>query len=287
MFLLIRMSAESSASNKQRKRKYYDNQVTAFSKRRKQEKVTTDMRGILISCNSGNEAKAVREAYDLCNEYYKEDTDVQTQLESNSNDLSEQLKLELDDLKSEKIKEFQSVDSGAKHFVFIQCNIDISPRIFVERIFRSFIENKISRTRFIMRFIPISHICRADIIDIKKTIPHLLNGNSELFHDKPTKYKIFYQCRNNAIICRSSAIELIILAVEEQKMNLYPDYSNPEFVIIVEVIASKCFIGLVRYHKEFSKYNLNELNLKNETQTQTQTESKEPVEIIENCVAES
>ena len=264
------MSSECSYVSAKRKRKHYVDYSHDSSKKMKRDRISSGMKGILISCNNGNEGKAVREAYDLCNEFYKQETEVQSIPETNSNDLSQQLKLELEELKSsDKVKEFQSIDSGAKNLIFIQFNIELSPRILTERIFDSFIEMKTTGTRFMLKFIPISHICQADILEIKKTIPKVLKENSDLFTGKRTKYTVHYKCRNNPVICRASVLDMINLAVSGEKVNLFPTYSDSEFGIIVEIIASKCCIGLVRFYNRYSKYNINELSQKHSAEVDT------------------
>ena len=264
------MSAECSSVSAKRKRKHFVDYSHDSSKKMKRDKIACGMKGILISCNNGNEGKAVREAYDLCNEFYKQESEERSIPETNSNDLSEQLKLELEELKSsEKVKEFHSIDSGAKNLIFIQFNIELSPRVIAERIFDSFIETKTTRTRFILKFIPISYICQADILDIKKTIPKVLKENSNLFTGKPAKYTVQYKCRNNPVICRTSVLDMINLAVSDEKVKLFPSYSDSEFGIIVEIIASKCCIGLVRFYDEYSKYNINQLNQKHSVEVET------------------
>ena len=264
------MSAECTYVSAKRKRKHYVDYSHESSKKMKRDKISCGMKGILLSCNNGNGGKAVREAYDLCNEFYNQDTEVQSIPETNSNDLSDQLKLELEELKSSnKVKEFQSIDSGAKNIIFIKFNIEISPRMITEQIFNSFIETKTTRTRFILKFIPISHICQADILDIKKTIPKVLKENSNLFTGKRTKYTVHYKCRNNPVICRTSVLDMINLAVSGEKANLFPSYSDSEFGIIVEIIASKCCIGFVRFYNEYSKYNINELSQKHSVEVET------------------
>ena len=282
------MSLENEASSREtsrRKRKRYVDYTQSNSKKRRLDKISTEMRGVLISCSNGSERKAVREAYDLCNEFYKEDSTIEDT--SRSNDLSEQLKTELEGLKSgQDIKQFKSVDSGAKNLVFIQFSIDLSPRVLTERIFDSFLENQITRTRFILKFLPISHICHADIINIKKTIPHVLKANSELLNGKPTKYSISYKCRHNDEISRTSVLEMIKIAVSEERLNLIPSYSSPELVIVVQVITSKCCIGIVRNYEQYAKYNINEVSQKNSKITDSG--SKDAPQLVDKgCVPES
>lgn len=241
------------------KRKHYiDYSQVSSAKRHKREKLMHDMKGILISCNNGNGGKATREAYDLCNEFSNCETTLD---EVDSNDLSGELERELKDLKSsQSLRPFKSIDSGAKNIIFIRFeNIESSPRLLVERIFDDFLESKITRTRFIEKFIPISLICRADIFDIKKAIPRLLKEESQLLTDNSNKYSIYYRCRNNNEICRMSVIEMVNLAILEEKFKLLPTRSNPTIGIIIEVIASKCCLGLVRHYERYTKYNINEM----------------------------
>ena len=274
--------AVSSGPGRRKRKRYVD--YTHNPKRRRLDKMSTEMRGVLISCNNGSERRAVREAYDLCNEFYKEESAIEDTPQSN--DLSLQLKTELDSLKSDgDIKQFQSVDSGAKNLVFIKFSIDLSPRVLTERIFNSFLESKITQTRFILKFIPISHICHADIVDIKKTISRVLKANSELFNGRPTKYTIGYKCRYNDVICRTSVLEMINLAVSEEKLNLIPSYSNPELVIIVQVITSKCCLGIVRNYERYAKYNINELSQKNHNTKDVESEDA-PKTVEKDCVPE-
>ena len=279
----IENTAVGSGSGRRKRKQYIDHTQGNGSKKRRLDKISTEMRGVLISCNNGSERRAVREAYDLCNEFYKEQSTVEET--PRSSDLSEQLRTELAGLKSGgDIKQFQSVNSGAKNLVFIQFSIDLPPRILTERIFDSFLENRTTSTRYILKFFPISDVCHADLINIKKTIPRVLKANSELFTGKPTKYSICYKCRYNDVMCRTSVLEMIDIAVSGEKLNLIPSYSSPELVIVVQVIASKCCIGIVRNYEQYAKYNISELSQKLSKITDLQDTSKT---VEKDCVPES
>ena len=121
---------------------------------------------ILLTCNN-REKEAVREAYNLLNEYKEKivgpPTDSSAQDESDDSgqdsdgDIEAALEKEKADLNKERSKkpserEFQVVDSGARNCIFIKTSLDC-PEKLMEEIISDLEETKKLKSRYILRFV--------------------------------------------------------------------------------------------------------------------------------------
>ncbi|NWI69687.1 THUM1 protein, partial [Todus mexicanus] len=227
------------------------------------------MRGILITCNM-NERKCVGEAYSLLGEYGdrlygpEQFSDHEERLsgserEEDEDDVEAALKKEVGQIRAsteQKLRRFQSVESGANNVVFIRTR-GIEPENLVHHILQDMHTTKKKKTRVILRMLPISGTCKAFMEDMKKYTETFF----EPWFKAPNKgtFQIVYKARNNSHMSREEVIKELAGIVgslnPENKVNL----NNPQYTIVVEIIKNVCCLSVVKDYVLFRKYNLQEV----------------------------
>ncbi|CAM4522367.1 unnamed protein product [Lepidochelys kempii] len=225
------------------------------------------MQGILITCNM-NERKCVGEAYSLLNEYgdllygpekFTNQDDRLSGSEEEEDDVEAALKKEVDQIRTsneQKLRRFQSVESGANNVVFIR-TLGVEPEKLVHHILMDLHTTKKKKTRVILRMLPISGTCKAFMEDMKKY--------SETFFEPwfkaPNKgtFQIVYKARNNSHMSREEVIKELAGIVGSLNPENKVDLNNPQYTIVVEIIKNVCCLSVVKDYVLFRKYNLQEV----------------------------
>ncbi|XP_044289077.1 THUMP domain-containing protein 1 [Varanus komodoensis] len=232
------------------------------------------MCGILITCNM-NERKCVAEAYSLLGEYGEQlygpeqfadqDEDRLSGNEEEDKEVEEDddaeasLKKEVDQIRTsseQKLRRFQSVESGANNVVFIR-TLGVEPEKLVHHILKDMHTTKKKKTRVILRMLPVSGTCKAFVEDMKRYSETFL----EPWFKSPQKgtFQIVYKARNNSHLSRVKVINELAGVVGQLNPENKVDLSNPEFTIVVEIIKSICCLSVVKDYILFRKYNLQEV----------------------------
>ncbi|XP_042294621.1 THUMP domain-containing protein 1 [Sceloporus undulatus] len=233
------------------------------------------MCGILITCNM-NERKCVAEAYSLLGEYGEQlygpeqftdqeesrlsgHEEEEEEEEEEEDDAEAALKKEVDQIRTsteQKLRRFQSVESGANNVVFIR-TLGVEPEKLVHHILKDMHTTKKKKTRVILRMLPVSGTCKAFVEDMKRY--------SETFFEpwfkSPQKgtFQIVYKARNNSHLSRVKVINELAGVVGHLNPENKVDLNNPEFTIVVEIIKNICCLSVVKDYVLFRKYNLQEV----------------------------
>ncbi|KFQ99776.1 THUMP domain-containing protein 1, partial [Nipponia nippon] len=242
------------------------------------QQLEAGMRGIPITCNM-NERKCVGEAYSLLGEYGdllygpEQFSDHEERLsgserEEDEDDVEAALKKEVGQIRAsmeQKLRRFQSVESGANNVVFIRTR-GIEPENLVHHILKDMHATKKKKTRVILRMLPISGTCKAFIEDMKKYTETFF----EPWFKAPNKgtFQIVYKARNNSHMSREEVIKELAGIVGSLNPENKVDLNNPQYTIVVEIIKNVCCLSVVRDYVLFRKYNLQEVVKSNKEDTQ-------------------
>ncbi|KAF7284974.1 hypothetical protein GWI33_012755 [Rhynchophorus ferrugineus] len=221
-----------------------------------------NLKGFLCSCNN-REKDCIREAYNILNKYAdilwpeQPQTSEKHPVDSKSDEIEDELRKELDQLKNNKDKKrFQVVDSGAKNFLFIQTTVD-DPVKLAEHIMNDICEKKGQESKFLLRLIPIEVTCKAYVKDIEQSFGQLCE---KYFSSTPKTFSIVFNHRNNNSVSRDDVIKNIADMVskmgEEKKLEHKVDLKNAEVSIVIEIIRGFAFLAVVPNFIKFKKYNL-------------------------------
>lgn len=127
-------------------------------------------KGFLVTCNF-KERDAIRECYQLLNEYnkkYQEDTEDLQKPDEDVDDIASQLETQIVKTKlesKERAHKFQSIDTGVQNCIFIKSSVDDVLKLGTD-IIRDLAETKIKKTKVTLRLLPIEIVCKAKMEDI-------------------------------------------------------------------------------------------------------------------------
>ncbi|GLV43830.1 uncharacterized protein CBL_11590 [Carabus blaptoides fortunei] len=242
--------------NKRKKSNYYS------QKKRKEHILEPGLKGFLCTCNF-REKECIKESYyllnlfaDILNEKINPNPVTGVVKDSNSyDDISDDLSREISSLKSEKLKRFQAIDSGAKNVIFIKTTIERPVELVLE-IISDIILSKQQKTRFLYRLLPIEVTCKANITDIKVSMEKLI---CKYFSGEPKSYAIIFNYRNNFQMNRDEIISEIANLIASKNSKHVVNLKNADLSVMVEVIRGICMLSVVPNYMKYKKYNLIQL----------------------------
>ncbi|XP_009647814.1 THUMP domain-containing protein 1 [Egretta garzetta] len=188
--------------------------------------------------------------------------------EEDEDDVEAALKKEVGQIRAsteQKLRRFQSVESGANNVVFIRTQ-GIEPENLVHHILKDMHATKKKKTRVILRMLPISGTCKAFMEDMKKYTETFF----EPWFKAPNKgtFQIVYKARNNSHMSREEVIKELAGIVGSLNPENKVDLNNPQYTIVVEIIKNVCCLSVVKDYVLFRKYNLQEVVKSNKDDAQ-------------------
>ena len=242
-----------------------------------------DMKGFLLTCNN-REREAVREGYNLLNEYADKifgpeikNTDLNDEDEEDIDAALDKEKATLQAVndKARTERRFQQVESGANNCIFIKTVLE-SPGRLVEEIVNDLNETKVQKCRFILRMLPILGTCKAYEKNIEELADRVLPDVVSTTEDR--SYCVLFKARNTGQVSREDVFRVIGDVMRRQPGEWRVDLTCPGLCVVVEVIRTICCIGAVRNFYDRKKYNLVELVKPDTIPEPTETESKDESE---------
>lgn len=214
------------------------------------------------------ENQCMKEAFNILDEYWEKNCsqdnkneikEENTKSSSDDIDIEDELKSELDDLKSDNVKKqkFQKLETGAHGNMFLKINDkSIDPVTLGTTIIEDLYNTKQQKTIHLLRLIPVEITCKAYLDDIGKAFEPLLFKH---FSGEPTSYCIVFNKRNNNNLNRMEVIEFIALLIKEKNFFHSVNLSQAALTIVVEVIKSVCCLSVLPHYQKYKKYNLCEI----------------------------
>lgn len=254
-----------SSIKRKKTKQYYVNQ----HKKNKGDHKTLQvgMKGYLCSCNN-REKECLREAYNLLNKYY-DVIRTKTDKEEIKEEVEDELKAEIEVLKSLTTARFQAIDSGAKNLIFVKANVENHEEI-IELLVKDLKETKMAQTRYLLRIVPIETVCKATVEDIKNHIGPFLDKH---FIETSKTFGIIFNSRNNNSLSKDEVIKQVAEMVHERNVANKVNLLHAEISIIIEVIKGYALLSIIPYYIEHKKYHT--LKLCEEQAVTVTRESKE------------
>ncbi|WFC99444.1 hypothetical protein MYAM1_002188 [Malassezia yamatoensis] len=159
--------------------------------------------------------------------HYNKKSPSNTTANAEQCDIESQIRGELADLHAPRKHRsgVMYLDTDTECLCFVQCSPPVSARATVHRILQDVLKTGESRSRYIQRLAPVDKLCRAEQDAIRLTATKVL---SDFFSsDQP---------RTNG----------------GHKANL----TQPDVVILVEVLKNVCGIGVVGNYEQMGKFNV-------------------------------
>ncbi|XP_023345775.1 THUMP domain-containing protein 1 [Eurytemora carolleeae] len=264
-------------SSKRKNKSYYANASKKARYAGQGRMLAENMRGFLLTCNN-REKEAVREAYNLFNEYadslYGSDKTNQGMKGEMINKEEEKVKVEEEEEEVEDIeaafekekenlvkkrkeeKRFQMVESGANNCIFIKTTLQ-NPTELVNKLVEEIHETKANKARYILRLIPVLGTCKAyekNMIELGQSVLKEPFAGAT----SPT-FAIIFKTRNNNQVTRDDTIQTFAKVVRDLNPAAKVEFKDPDICIIIEIIRNVCCVGVVRNFYKYKKYNLVEI----------------------------
>lgn len=262
-----------------KRRKFFNNKnKNYYVQKSKRQFLESGQHGFLATCNF-REKDCVRESYNILNQYADELYGPQTKEgeeqpdKDSEGDITDELQKQINEAKEdakEKKFRFQVVDTGANNCIFIKTTLPDPVELGV-KIVRDIAEKGTQRTRFLLRLVPISTVCRANLKDILEAAGTLFDKH---FLKESHTYSIIFNKRYNNNISRDEIIKELADIVAAKNIKNKVDLKNPELCILVEVIKGLCCISVLPDYIKLKKYNLVELASKPTEKTDEKSEDK-------------
>ncbi|KAK3598754.1 hypothetical protein CHS0354_028810 [Potamilus streckersoni] len=273
------MSSEDFKKGSRKRPKSYYQKCARAGKRksRKHENILEPgIRGFLVTCNS-HEKEAVRETYNILNEYADElygpeqmgaeeswsDTNAYSDNDAGSEeDIEKSLEREVHEMKEQQKnpgkRRFQNVFTKAKNCIFIKTHLE-DPCMVAHTILSDLAEKKVQKTRYALRLLPIAGTCKAYMKDIQAFSIDFLEKTFGTPFGVGLSYTNMVKIRNNNSVGRTSILTMLGKIIKEMNPLHRLNHSNPDIVVLVEVIGSVCCMSVVRDYFNLRKYNLLEV----------------------------
>lgn len=263
------------------------------------------MQGFLVTCNN-NESQAVKEMYNLFNEYAEklygpeqchglkkkmlednegnlENTAEDDDDDDEEEDIEKALKKEVNALKQTIPAErrFQQLDSGAKNCLFIKTTLS-NPCELIHTILKDIYETQVQKSRFALRVIPIQTICRANLTDINNSAQDLFEPFFRTSYGTMLTYGISFKARMTSKVSRDEVIDSLCQIIGEMNPLNKVNYSNPDLIVLVEVLRGFCCLSVVKDFNKFRKYNLQETARAQQTESRLAASSSSKTDPLDN-----
>ncbi|XP_071106867.1 THUMP domain-containing protein 1-like [Haliotis cracherodii] len=258
----------SEKRGKKRPKSYY--RKSCHQKRQRLNNLAAGMRGFLITCNN-NEKQAVRECYNILNEYADEmygpekltgkDGDSDKSDSEEEEDVEKAMARELKAIKEVQQsveRRFQNTDTHAKNCIFIRTSLD-NPTELHHKIFSDLYEKKVTKARYAMRMLPIAGTCKAVLDEVKKLADNILPPYFPSEKGQERSYAVMFKVRNNNGIGRDSVLPLLGEVVKSLNPLNRVNCDSPDVAVLVEIISNVCCLGVSTDFFKFRKCNFHEV----------------------------
>ncbi|KAJ3306280.1 hypothetical protein HDV03_000202 [Kappamyces sp. JEL0829] len=231
------------------------NKTAKQTKKYSSFQIENETRGFFVTCRRGKERLAQAELVLMLDEWRQKlygDSEKEVEYET----VEDELEAELASLKQKKGKKvFAALDTFIDCCLFIRCSPPVDPVPFAHSLLTDLYTNKLKKTRYCSRFIPISTTCQAshEAITAMATKEIL-----SFFHPDrdPTTFAIEIKIRNNSHLDRDRVIKEVASLVPAGHT---VDLKNPCFTIMLEVINLTCGMSIVTDYFLLKKYSLEEV----------------------------
>lgn len=268
---------------RKRSKGWYRKQAFLNKRAKTGHRLTAGQRGFIVTCNE-HEKDAVKEAYNILNEYAdklygpeecqaKEAADSSDE-ESDDEDIEKAIANEVQSLKNiaESERRFQNCHTGARNCLFIKTTIT-DPTHLAHAIFTDLLMTKVQKSRHALRLLPVVGTCKGNLKSITALAEEVLGP---FFTDTKFEvtYTIMFKARNNNGIGREMTISTLRQIITEKFPAVLTRYTslNPQLTILVEVMCGVGCIAVVKDFARFRKYNLIEV-VSEKTTTETVTDT--------------
>lgn len=248
-------------------------------------------KGFLFTCDIMKQREALREAYNILDEYVEmmypslvvssPQKPHTSEGKSKPKSMSEMLSAEIKAVKNQMNRGskasprrfFRTVHSGANGLLLIVCvdkNSIINPVRIAEKLCHDILKNRQQKSRFLIRIQPYEIGGSTDEDVLRQSLRFLLERNPTLLTAKDTnekkddafcpdknrnKFKIVYKRRNHDKSLRCAVGKLAAEINEIHSVDLV----KPNVAVLLNVVRGTSFLSILPRYSELREYNLRKL----------------------------
>eukprot|EP00053_Salpingoeca_punica_P005578 m.55356 g.55356 ORF g.55356 m.55356 type:complete len:324 (-) comp13307_c0_seq1:148-1119(-) len=274
------------SESRKRKQKY----IGHASKRGRACGLHTGMKGLLLTCNdTSKEGVAVRETLGLLKQFVDEEQQAKQQPEDGATtgngqggatSVADELQRELEELRNSgksdkggaaKPQQYRRIDTSSRGLIFLDCSTT-DPTVAAQKIFQGIIASGKPHCRFLSRLTPITHVCQANMEEIKLNTTRMLQATLLDKGCPASTFAIQYKARNTTLKREDVITEVATIAADGGRHTV--DLDNARYNIFVEIMTTMCGLGVVTDYHEQSRYSMHRLGLRLEPASADGTAAK-------------
>lgn len=229
--------------------------------------------GVYATCNRGKEQGCRKELMHLFSEkiekwypsWRDEAEDEQTDEKPSDLSVEDQIKKELEELKTKKDGDKKSasdllhaMDLGCECLVFIKMRKPIQPAEFISRICQEAHASKEKNTRFTQKLTPVSYSVSASMEELKKLAESVLKPHFHQEKQEPVKFAIQVTRRNFNTLEKDDIIKTVANAVGHEHGHKV-DLKQYDKLILIECYKNSIGMSVVSDYLKYEKFNLQQI----------------------------
>ncbi|KAH7342102.1 hypothetical protein B0J17DRAFT_649469 [Rhizoctonia solani] len=232
---------------------------------------TIDGPGIWAMTVKGKEKQATSELYEIIESisdrlWLKPPSTAEATAEINEDgseedeDIEKQLAKELSDINKPKVKDstdrrIATCPTETACVIYIATKPPIDPIKVVLEHMEQVTQTGVSGTRALVRLVPASGICGANMPAISSLATELFTKAFAGQGVEPKKYKIELRIRSHKVLTRDEVIKGIAQCVPSDKGHTV-DLTNQDTTILVELFKGICTISVVPKYEQYKRFNV-------------------------------
>ncbi|CAE6424340.1 unnamed protein product [Rhizoctonia solani] len=210
--------------------------------------------------------------------------------EEEDEDIEKQLAKELSDINKPKVKDstnrrIATCPTETACVIYVATKPPIDPVEVVLQHMEQVTRTGVSGTRALVRLVPASGICGANMHAISSLATELFAKTFAGEGVEPKKYKIELRVRSHKVLARDEVIKGIAQCVPSDKGHTV-DLTNQDTTILVELFKGICTISVVPKYEQYKRFNVVQIVQEEHKKKQGQG-SEEPSRVAQTTPIES
>ncbi|CAE7075500.1 unnamed protein product [Rhizoctonia solani] len=205
-------------------------------------------------------------------------------------DIEKQLAKELSDINKPKMKDSKNrriatCPTDTACVIYVVTKLPINPVEVVLGHMEQVSQTGISGTRALVRLVPASGICAANIPAITSLATELFAKTFDGEGVEPKKYKIELRIRSHKVLTRDEVIKEIAQCVPSDKGHTV-DLTNQDTTILVELFKGICTISVVPDYEKYKRFNVVQI-VQEEQKKKAGQDSEEASRVAQTTISKS
>ena len=250
-------SSAVAGEGKSSKRRYFQKKEPEGGR----TELARGMRGILITCDTHLEKKAIRECFDLLNDLCEEAPSSTSSEAALSKSAGAALAAEIAAIQqgnqgadgAEKLRRFSIAQTGVGGNVMVRFeDDDLDPVHLVHRVFEQALAHRSTCAPHVIRMLPVQATCAARTESVVAALTPMLQS----LQGSDSSFSVQWRRRCNTSIDKMEVIDAIAAVMKDLAPKAQVDLMRPQVGILVDVVKSVCCVSVLPGWQRARAYNL-------------------------------